>query len=626
MHADNDVALLPLLIVVLLSFAVPLILGRIRAVRVPIAVGEILAGMLVGKSGLNLVQTDSTLQLLNFLGLAALMFVSGLEIDFDLLRGRSRNGSAHRGQSWRERLYRPVALAVLCLAFTLVGAWFFAARLEESGFVGSGPLLALLIGTAALTMAVPVLKEADLMATRFGQTLLATAVVGDFVTMVAITIGVSLYSGGFSLQTLLVLGLLAAVLVVYRAGRALQRFNLTAGLAGGTVQIGVRASFAAMLVFVALAQSLGAEVVLGAFLAGVLMALLSGPARKDVSHKLDALGFGFLIPVFFLMVGINFDFRVLLGDRQALLFVPVLLGVTFLVRGLPPALLLLPFHGLRQALAGGILTAAQMSVTIAASNVVLRAGAISESIHAAIILVVIILAVLTPVLFSKLLPPQVAAAEQLPVLVAGANPLALRVAQRLARRVPVRVVDPAAERVAAAQRLGLTAVQADVTDGSALLAATGAQGVRAAVALTGDDAVNVAAAQAMREALGADPVYALVRDTGRWEAARAAGVPAINPELSSLALIEELVLDPVTAHLLVDGSDSIGLFDVHLHNQAYINRRLRDISLPAGVLVAAIHRGGHKLIPHGETVLAAGDVLTVVAERDQEELVRRDLG
>lgn len=619
---EDELHLLPLLIVSVLAFMVPLVLKRIRGVKVPTAVGEILAGMIVGKSGLNLVQIDSTLQLLNFLGLVSLMFVSGLEIDFDVLSGRGRKGPAVR--SWKEKLYHPFLLGLLFLVATMAGAWFFAGQLAARGFVKSGPLLALIMSTAALSMAVPVLKETGLMATRFGQTLLAGAVIGDFVTMLALTVGVSLYAGGFSLQTLLVLGLLAAVLVAYRAGRILKRFRLLEGLSGGTAQIGVRASFAAMLVFVALAQSLGVEVVLGAFLAGTLMSLLSGSSREEVSHKLDALGFGFLIPIFFLVVGIKFDFRVLFQDPKALLFVPVLLVITILVRGLPPVLLLMPFVKLRQALAGGALMAAQMSVTLAATAVVLRSGAISESINAAIVLVVIILSILAPIAFGRLMPQH--AESRPPVLIAGANAMALRIAQRLARTGPVLLMDADTDKVADAERFGLPAVAGDVTDQGAVLAALGEGGAEALVALTGSDETNVTAARLGRDVLGLDRSFALVREAGAWEAARAEGLEAVNPELASVTLIENLLANPGSEQLLHGDPDEIGLFDVILTNPAFTDRLLRDVRLPAGALVAAIYRGREKLIPHGDTRLEAGDVLTLVGPRASQEEFRRQLG
>jgi monovalent cation:H+ antiporter-2, CPA2 family len=619
--SEEQIHMLPLLVVTVLAFVVPLLLKRIRGVRIPTAVGEILAGMVVGKSGLNLVHVDATLQLLNFLGLVSLMFVSGLEIDFDVLIGRGRRGAA---RTWKERLYQPLLLGGLFLFFTLAGAWYFAGILAARGFVRSAPLLALIIGTAALSMAVPVLKEMGLMPTRFGQTLLAGAVIGDFVTMVALTVGVSLYAGGFSLRTVLVLGLLIAVIAAYRAGLLLSRFRLLEGLSGGTAQIGVCASFAAMLVFVALAQSLGVEVVLGAFLAGALMSLLSGHAREEVSHKLDALGFGFLIPIFFLVVGINFDFRVLVRDPRALLFVPILLGVTLLVRGLPPTLLLMPFVKPRQALAGGALMAAQMSVTIAAAAVVLRSGAISESIHAAIVLVVILLAVLAPIAFAKLMPHQDAVRP--PVFIAGANALALRIAQRLQRTGPVLLMDSDPAKVAEAERFGLRAIAGDVTEPGAVVAALGEDGADGLVALTGSDEVNVGAARLGREVLGLERSFALVREASRWEAARAEGVEAINPELASITLIENLLANPGSAGLLQGDPDDIGLFDVALGNPAFTGHRLREVRLPDGALVAAIGRGREKLIPHGDTRLEPGDVLTLVGPRASQEELRRQLG
>lgn len=276
------------------------------------------------------------------------------------------------------------------------------------------------------------------------------------------------------------------------------------------------------------------------------------------------------------------------------------------------------WHKPRQALAGGALMAAQMSVTIAASEVVLRSGAISPPIHAAIVLVVILLAVLAPVLFGKLMPAA-APAEQPPVLIAGATPAAIRLARRVARIAPVLLADADPRKVNDARASGLAAVTADVTDPASLRKALGREIPRAVVAMTGNDQVNLAAARQATTALGVEQVLVFVTAPDLWEAARADRIGAFNPELAALDLAQNLLFSPAAADLLSDEPDTIGMFDVTLHNPAYSGHRLRDLQLPAAVLIAAVHRNGDKLIPNGDTALAAGDVLTVVGPTAERE-------
>jgi Trk K+ transport system NAD-binding subunit len=269
--------------------------------------------------------------------------------------------------------------------------------------------------------------------------------------------------------------------------------------------------------------------------------------------------------------------------------------------------------------------ATQMSVTIAASAVVLRAGAISEAIHAAIVLVVIFLAMAGPVAFLRLMPTPTDERPR-PVLVVGANPLAMRLAQRLQSVAPVIMVDRDPLKVEEATRAGLEVLEADVTDPATVQSILARGPLRALVALTGNDPLSLNAARLAWTTLGTEQVIAVVSEPTIWAEARAEGITAINPELAALDLIESLLRYPGATHLLTAGREDIGLFDVALGNPAFSERRLRDARLPAEILVVAIHRAGHKLIPHGDTRLQEGDLLTVIAPLGLEEWIYRTLG
>jgi Kef-type K+ transport system membrane component KefB len=205
----HDIELLPLVIVAVLALVVPFVLQRVRLFRIPVPVGEILAGMAVGTSGLDLVHMDAALTLLTFLGLVALMFISGLEVDLSAMRG-----SRTAGGPWHRQLSHPLLLGSAFYALTLAGAWVFGRLLEAQGYVASGLLLALIISTAALTMILPVLKGSGWLQTPLGQILLVAGAIGDFASMLAITVAVNLYGTGASPGRLLVLGLIPVLLLL----------------------------------------------------------------------------------------------------------------------------------------------------------------------------------------------------------------------------------------------------------------------------------------------------------------------------------------------------------------------------------------------------------------------------
>ncbi len=601
-----------LVLVAVLAFLVPLLLNRIRAIRIPIAAGEILAGIVVGKSGLKLVQQDPTLALFNFLGLASLMFLSGMEIDLKALTGRGNgpsHGPSHR-PAWLARLYHPFLVGLVIFALSLYGAYSFSLYLGHRGLVQQPLFLATIIATCGVTIIMPVLKDRGLLAEPFGQVLFNTAILGDIVPLVGLTALVAFQATGSAREALWILALGAAGVGVYRLGRRVKSLVLSKGLAHGTAQISVRAAFALMLVFVALAESVGVEAILGAFVAGLLLSALVGDHREEIVHKLDALGFGFLIPVFFLMVGVEFDLWALLGDRQALLMVPILFAGTFLIKAVPAALLWI-WYPARQTAAGMVLLTTQMSVTIAASAIAHKAGAYGASIHAAVILVAILTAVTGPVAFNKLLGEQPKEAERDGFVLAGMNRLSLLVGSRLVRRgYSVAAVDRHADRVAEFEAAGIRAVLADPADAAGLEAADAAQ-ARVLVAITEDEQANLQAAQTGRTEFQVPRAVIFARSASLTATAQQERVEVINPDLAAAALVENVLHDYGAASLLTGSDPDLQLADLVLLGGPLAGQALRQAQLPSQVLLVSILRGHEKIVPNGNTVLQAGDRLTV---------------
>ena len=400
MHEAHSFA--PLLIVVILASLVPLLLSSVRGrLAIPIVVGEIVAGMIVGRSGFGWVVAESgALELLKELGFVLLMFLSGMEIDFRSLR---RADAVHIHQS----PWRPLPLAVLNFCVTLLLAGAFACGLKWLGATTDPWMMGLILSTTALGVVVPILKEAGVNQTLFGQTILLATVIADFVTMFLISVLVAVISRGLTAEILLVFLLFVAFFFAARFGSFLSRIEplqrIIQELSHATAQIKVRAAFSTLLVFVVLAEKLGIEIIVGAFLAGAIVALLRTPEDRELSSQLEAIGFGFFIPIFFIMVGVDFNLPALVSSSEALLSVPLLLFAAIAVK-IIPALVFRLNHTWREAFAAGILMCPRLSLIIAAAAIGEKLGIIDESVNAAIVLVAIVTVTASPLGFLRVFP------------------------------------------------------------------------------------------------------------------------------------------------------------------------------------------------------------------------------
>ena len=211
---EEQFPFLSLLIITGLAAFVPLLASRFQKLRLPIVVGEILVGMIIGKSGFNLIESSPALDFLTTFGFTYLMFISGLEVDFGILTPKLP------GKGNRRWLDNPVNLGLLVFGATIVLAFLAAIGLWEGGLIGQPFMIALILSTTSLGIVVPVLKERDLTGTRYGQTLLMSALVADFGTLLLIAIEVTILSRGLTPEILLVLFLFVAFAVAVRVHQA----------------------------------------------------------------------------------------------------------------------------------------------------------------------------------------------------------------------------------------------------------------------------------------------------------------------------------------------------------------------------------------------------------------------
>ncbi|HSJ59555.1 MAG TPA: monovalent cation:proton antiporter family protein [Anaerolineae bacterium] len=612
----------PLLIVVLLAFFVPLILTRFRGLTIPVVVGEILAGILIGQSGLRLVGTgDEMLNVLSLLGFAYLMFLSGLEVDFEALvpRGGARLGS------WRERLASPLGLGITSFVVTLVLSLLAAMGLRALGTVRDPWLIAFVLSTTSLGVVMPVLKERGLMNRPYGQLVLVATVVADFAAMILVSVYVILHTEGLGLDLLLILLLFGVFAVAYRTARlAHRRFpgsNVFEQVSSATTQVDLRAAFAIALTFIALAQGLGVEMILGAFLGGALISLLSDRGVTDLHHRLDAIGYAFFIPIFFIMVGVRFDLNAILDSPRSLVLVPLLLLFAYIIK-IVAASIFRARHSTRETLAGGILLTSHLSLEIAVAAIGLELGVIDEAGNAAIIFMAIITCTISPFLFNRMAPTVTPVRRKF--VVAGAGRLARMLARRIADHgEDVVVIDQDPARAETVAEMGLPFVRGDAREPETW-ATLKPETIEAVAVLLPNDEDSLAVARLVRRTLGIDHVAARVLEPSRSKEFANIDVAVVNPSLSPVVELEYLLLYPSVSSLIGDLEDEHDIAEVHLGCAEMSGREIRNLDLPYGTTIVLIRRNGDVIYPQGKTVLEYGDLLTLLGPIEGvREIARR---
>ncbi len=361
-----------LLVVMAIAFAAPFVLGLLPRVQLPSVVLEIVAGIIVGPSVLGIAEVDEAVQVVALLGLAFVLFLAGLEIEFEKLRGQV------------------LRITLLGFALSFAIALVVSLGLSAGRLVDTPLLVAIILCATSLGVLVPVLKDSGEISSTFGQLIIAAASIADFGAIILLTI---FFSGeGGTGSTLLLLGALfllaATVLAVVRGAEHSMRIRADLlRLQDTTAQIRVRAALVLLVGFAALAETLGLEAILGAFIAGAIVSLADRDevmTHPDFRRKLEAVGFGFFIPAFFVTSGVRFDLDALTASATSLLMVPIFLLALLAARGLPAVV----YRGVldaRQTAIAGLMQATSLPFIVAATAIGRELDLIDAAASAALI-------------------------------------------------------------------------------------------------------------------------------------------------------------------------------------------------------------------------------------------------
>jgi Kef-type K+ transport system membrane component KefB len=379
----DETSVLVIVGVAALSGLVTLLLAP--RLTIPVVVLELLLGIVIGPEVAGIAEIDSTTEFFGDLGLGMLFFFAGYEIDFNRIKGQ------------------PMKLAGIGWALSLVLAYGIGGALAAAGVVLSYLYTGSAMATTAIGTLIPILRDAGEIKTRFGTYLLAAGAAGEFGPILLVTL---ILSGSQPLHEALILILfvglavltgLAAVRSAWRGWPLVERAFETSS------QVAVRLAVVLVFGLVALAAELGLDLLLGGFVAGIITRVaLRGREVGVLESKLTAVGYGLLIPFFFITSGMEFDLSALTSSASGMLKVPLFLALFLLVRGTPALLLYRGVLAARERLALAFFSATELPLVVAITTVAVDQGHMKSSTAAGLVGAAILSALIYPLIGLRL--------------------------------------------------------------------------------------------------------------------------------------------------------------------------------------------------------------------------------
>lgn len=373
-----------LVVVLTVAAAVPLLRGLLPRLPLPGPLLELLAGIALGPTGLGWVHVDALVSAVAVLGMAFLLFLAGFEVDVRGLAGPD-------GRTAGGGLVVSLALAGVAAGVLVAVGWPLKAAL-----LVASALMATSVGLVG-----PLLRDAGLLTRPVGRLTLAGAALGEVTAVLLISVGFSVAHGPAAALAVLAVVVAAGAVAAWAVSAASRRARIAMAVlaqAEGGGQARIRLTVLAVTALALLASKLGLEAVLGAFLAGGLARLIDpDPEGSHPAYpvKLDAIGFGFLVPVFFVTSGLKLDLRDVVTDPSALVLVPLVFALLLVVRGTPALAFRSQLDG-RATAASGLLLATSLPFLLIAGEIGESSGVLTASRAGALALAGLVSVIVLP--------------------------------------------------------------------------------------------------------------------------------------------------------------------------------------------------------------------------------------
>ena len=606
-------AQLSLFLVVLFALVVPILMARLRVNAVPTAVAEIIIGIVLGASGFNLVRPTHDLSFLSNLGVILLLFLSGMEINFDLLKPGQKS-KRKKGQIAPFKVALNAFLGVTILSICL------ALLLKVLGLFGDVMLATIIFMTVALGVVIATLKEKDILNRPIGQTILLTAVLGEVIPLMLLTVYAAINGGNTNQLWLIILLFGVAILLLWRFK---QPYLWFVKVTKSTTQLDVRLAFFLIFALVTVAERVGVENILGAFLAGIVMKLLE--PSQETADKLTSIGYGFFIPIFFIMTGVKLNLRSLLAHPKSLILLPILVLFLFLAK-VPVALVYAQKFGSRNGIAGGFLTATTITIVLPTLAVARKLNVITRLQSDVFILAAVIVCILCPILFNAIFKLKAEDRIKEKVVILGTNALTVPVMLDLHDNwYSVKMYTTSNEHYHIYQSR-VPQLKLLFSLDSESLAQSGAFTGDIFVAAMRSDDTNLRLGQLAQEQGDFKRIIICQKraDIARVKDLRKNGMEVFDLSNITSALLRALIESPALYSVLSDTKNAV--YSVIVRNTQYSGRQLMDWDVAHDITVSRIRRGQEWLVPHGHTVIELGDELIFTAKYQAADRMRQVIG
>ncbi len=598
---------LPLFIIFIIAWMVPLLLSWLEITKVPTVIAEITLGVIVGPYVLGFVETSVYLDFLAEMGFLFLIFLAGVEIDVNkiitsLPRGRIK---------FIDLISNSFLLAVFIYFGSLVLSFPFAwmmGQLMDIDVI----FFTLLLPTVALSIIVPILKSDGELTGKYGQVLLIEGAIATIMSIILISIYAGYLRNGLKVELLLFTLIFAAFTATYIIGKRLISVmtfqKLLYRLEHAASQIKVRGTIALLLLFVIIAILIDTEPVMGAFFSGTLLSLFISKERSALLFKLDGMSYGFFIPIFFIMVGVNLDLSALTQFGESIPFI-LTLFIGFFLTQVIPAIVMSRVFGLKKALAGGALLTARLGLSIATAQIGLSLDIIGTAENAGIVTTSILASLLSPLIYKAMSSD----GELIHyVYILGGSRASLYLSERLKMHgvsfvtlIEERRIIPEFDEKSIQFQL-VDTLDTSTLDGLDLHTSDHV------IVITGSRSLNQLLTKYITNNLNHERVITQKDLTRKDEINPRSALKFVDKDKVIAHYIEDMIMRPDAVNTLSESFGSYRVEEITITRKDVHRKLVKDIAFPPSGSLVIQRRNDEIFIPHGDTHLLMGDVITVI--------------
>ncbi|RED92473.1 cation:proton antiporter domain-containing protein [Marinoscillum furvescens] len=597
----------PLFIIFIIAWIVPLVLSWLEVSKVPAVIVEIIMGVIMGPFVFDLIPDTPYMDFLAKTGFLFLIFLAGLEIDVSKMLSSLPRGKIRMVDVVSNSLLVALIIYFGSLFLSLPFAWLVAQFIEIDVV-----FLTILLPTVALSITVPILKAEGELSRKFGQIMLMEGAIATIMSIILISVYSGVLKNGFQVELLLFTVIFAVFVVTYIVGKRMMRVrtfqHLLYRLEHAASQIRVRGTVALLLLFVIVAHWINTELVMGAFFAGTLMALFVNKERSALLFKLDGMSYGFFIPIFFIMVGVKLDLSSLAQFQDSIPLILTLI-VGFSVTQILPALILSRVFGIKRAFAGGVLLCARMGLTIAAAQIGLSLEVISPADNASIVTAAILISLISPLIY-KIFSSEGEA--HYGIYIFGGNRSSLLLAERIKMHgiscltvLQNKDIIPEFERKSikfkAVDHLSTeTLDKLDIRTGDMV------------IVLTENRALNQELTRHLKEELNHHKVITKKQSMTHDIINADSNLKFVDIDEITAKYVEDMIVRPDSVTALAESFGMYRVEEIHIKRSDIHRKLVKEIAFPPTGSLVMQRRGSEIFIPHGDTHLLKGDVITVI--------------